>query len=224
MARFSRKDLKHDEFVETAVDIGQWLEDHWRSVATWGGAVVVVAAVVALVIWNNARTREQTRQILADGMSRYQQAETTAVGVDEELREALALFEEAAERGGAAGEVARYYQAATLGRLGRVDEALPLLEQLVEAGLQQPTLAGSAQSLLASLYVETGQADRAIELLTRLADEIEPSFPADQALAQLARLHEDRGDVEEARRIWQRIIDEYPGTAGATEAGAALVQ
>jgi len=224
MARISRKELKHDEFVETAVDIGQWLEEHWRRVATWAGVVVVAVVVTALVVWSTARARERTRQILAAGMSQYEKALAAEEGVDAELQAALPLFEEAGERAGSAGHVARYYQAATLSRLGRTDEALPLLEGVLAEGLDHPTLAGSAQSLLVTLYQEAGRTDSAIELLQRMVDETEPSNPPDQSLLMLARIQENQGDLAAARVTWQRIVDDYPDSPGAAEAGALLAR
>ena len=46
--------------------------------------------------------------------------------------------------------------------------------------------------------------------------------PPDQALLDIARIHESAGRTDEARRNWQRIVDEYPQGASVAEARARL--
>jgi hypothetical protein len=116
---------------------------------------------------------------------------------------------------------ARYYQGAALLRLGRGDEAVAVLEDL-SASKATPTLVSSAKVLLSEALTATDQADRGIDLLREVAEDPTASFPPDQALLLMARVRKGQGDTAEARRIWQRIAEEYPQSAGAAEANRLL--
>jgi tetratricopeptide (TPR) repeat protein len=132
-------------------------------------------------------------------------------------------FEEARglSKRSAAGKSARFYQGAALYRLGRLDEAIPVLEEVYD--FKEPaTLKGLSGAMLAEAFVAAGQTDSAVSLLEGMAAEEEPAFPADQALLQLARIHYESGNLAEAQRVWRRIAEEHPQTAGAMEANNLL--
>jgi TolA-binding protein len=84
-------------------------------------------------------------------------------------------------------------------------------------------LAGSTRVLLAEILAEYGQADRAVGLLQGLADAPEGMFPPDRALLLLGKIHQQQGNLEQAREAWQRIGAEYPQSASATEANRLLL-
>jgi tetratricopeptide (TPR) repeat protein len=221
--RLRRKDLKKDEFVETAIDFGQWLEENWMVVVRWAAGVAVIAVVVAFWFWYSGYKADQAVETLAQGMTRYQQAELGGFTSPADLEQALALFEEAHDCSGssAAGKSALFYQGASLYRLGRIDEAIPILEEVRD--IEDPaTLSGLSGALLADLFASSGQQERAISLLQEMAAEDDPAYPPDQALIKLGRIYADAGNQDEARRVWQRIIDEHPQTAGSFEASNLL--
>ena len=223
MARISRKELKKDEFVEAAFDVRDWLKRYWRSVLKAVVPVVVVGLIVLAWFWNAQRIEREAQELLAQGTYRFRQAEADAFIDFDLLGEALTLFEQAAERGGSspAGKVARYYQGVALYRLGRLEEAIATLDTLqLDAG-DSPSL-GAAKSLLADLLVESGQADLAINMLSQLAEEPDSTYPPDLALLQLGRIHKAQGNLEEARRSWSRVVDEYPQSLAAQQASRLL--
>jgi TolA-binding protein len=222
--RITRKEMKHDEFVETAVEAGAWLEQNWPTVAKAAAGVVVVALLVVAFLWYGRHNREQAVTLLAQGMERYQEVEAAGFDDPAPLEEALGLFEKAADRSSSspAGQSARYYQGVALYRLGRPDEATAVLEELAGED-PTPTLRGSATILLAETLAAQGEAERAIALLEALADDPESAIPPDQALLRLGHVYRLEGDEAEARRIWERIRRDYPQSAGAAEVGQLLV-
>lgn len=222
--RLTQKEMKRDEFVESAMDAGQWLEQNWPMLAkAVAGAVVVVLLVIAFV-WYGRHNQEQAGVLLAQGMQRYQQAEAAGFADAAQVEEALGYFEQAVDRssGSPAGQSASYFRGAALYRLGRVDEAVDVLGDLAGADTA-PTLSGSARALLAETLAAKGESERAITLLEELADDPESAFPPDQALLRLGRVYRSVGNEAEARRVWERIGRDYPQSAGAAEAGQLLV-
>jgi TolA-binding protein len=221
--RISRKEMKTDEFVETAVEASHWLEENWQQVVKGAVALAVIGAIVGFVFWYRASNRKAAEELLAKGIQVYQQAETNGFADSAAVEEALQTFSEAADRGGsaAAGSSARYFQGASLIRLGRAEEAVPVLEELTDESLT-PTLAWSAEALYAEALAGAGQLERATEVLEGMAASTDASYPPGQALLQLARLQRRAGNAEQARQLLQRVTEEYPQSAAAMEAGQML--
>lgn len=222
--RISRKDIKQDEFIEAAFDAGEWIERHWRTAAAVVAAALALVLVVAAWSFWSDRRADEVSKLLAEGLKLYTgQAGTGAAAVAPRYAEALPLFEEAARKGGnaPAGRVATYYRGATLLRLGRASEAVPVLESVASSAAQR-AVADGARALLAEAYAKAGDLDRAQATYRALADAPGAAFPPDVALLQLARLYEEKGRVREARQALQEIVTKYGQGAVASEARAKL--
>jgi TolA-binding protein len=76
--------------------------------------------------------------------------------------------------------------------------------------------------MLAQVEIAAGHTDQAATLLKGLADQPEAAVPPEQALLELARLHQQAGQTDNARLLWQRILDEYPESEAATLARTEL--
>ena len=221
--RITRKEMKTDEFVETAVEASHWLEKNWQQVVKGAVALAVIGAIIGFVFWYRAHNRNQAEELLARGIHTYQQAEAAGFADSAAVEEALALFAESADRSGSApaGRSARYFQGASLIRLGRAEEAVTVLEDLSSENLT-PTLAWSSEALFAEALAGAGQFERAVEVLETMAATTDTTNPPGQALLQLARLHQRQGNQEEARELLQRVTEEFPQSAAAMEAGPML--
>lgn len=221
--RITRKEMKTDEFVETAVEASHWLEKNWVQVVKGAIALAVIGAIIGFVFWYRGHNRAQAEKLLARGIHSYQQAEAAGFADSAAVKEALSLFGEAADRAGnaPAGQSARYFQGAALIQLGRAEEAVPVLEELT-SGTLTPTLDWSADALYAEALAAAGQIERAAEVLETMSASTDPTHPPGQALLQLARLQQRQGNLEEARQLLQRVTEEFPESAAAMEAGQAL--
>ena len=209
--RITMKEMKHDEFVEAAFDFTHWLEKNWKTVVIVAGAILVVALMVYGWIWSAERNREQAEQLVAQGIVHYERAQTVDFADPNELSAALDQFDSAidASSRSRAAESARFYRGAALYRLGRTEDAMAALGEIANGDAVAPTLAWTATSLLAEVYVGAGQNDRAVELLSSAASRDDPAFPTDLALLQLGRIQREDGDSDAARESWQRLVDEF---------------
>ncbi|HKQ62931.1 MAG TPA: tetratricopeptide repeat protein [Candidatus Polarisedimenticolaceae bacterium] len=219
----TRKNLKQDEIVDAALEAGHWLERHRRNLTIGGGAVLVVVLAALGWTWLNRRSQAQAAELLGEALQGYHQAEQAGFQDTAALDAILAKFQQAADRGGAsnAAAVARFYAAATAYRLKRHNDAITWLEPLAGAGTA-PSLRDTARMMLARVYVEAGQADKAVALLTAALIENPPPLAPDQVLLELGRIEQARGKTDDARRAWQRVADEYADSPGAQEAQALL--
>lgn len=217
-----KKLLKEDDFVEKATDIGQWLEENWTVVVKAAAGVLLLAVIVAVWFWYADRNATQARLSLSAGLKLFETAEKEEYANPALLEQSIERFDAAIKKGG--GETARaasYYRAVALLHQGRSTDAAAALEVLAR-GKKADTLSGAAGALLADLYVEEGRAEEAISLLEGLAAKEDSAYPPDQVLFQLAGIHEARGELEAARAVWQRIVDEFPTTQTAIDARQRL--
>jgi TolA-binding protein len=221
--RITRKQMKHDEFVEATFDFAHWLEEHWAKVALWVGLVVLtVLAVVSWQAWAQ-RKAGQAMDLLAQGIDRYEQAESDGFTDSTGLASLLETFDRVSRSApDGAGQVARFYRGATLFRLERLDEARSELQQVVAESGPSVTVGATARVLLAQVEVAAGRIDEAVSVLRGLADDPAAVIPAPQALLELGRVQSRAGRTEQARAQWQRILDEYPESLAATEARSLL--
>jgi tetratricopeptide (TPR) repeat protein len=215
--RFSRKSLKHDEFVETAFDVERWFEKHWKPVA--GGVAVVVTIALAAwgwTSWSHAKAERVSREVSA-GIARLlpPPGSDSLPSADLAIRypEALASFEKAAADGAgtAPGRVAGYYRGAALLRLGRAAEAVTVLEPLAAGG--EDLLADLIRGKLAAAYGEKGESDKAIASWKELGGRTDSYYPRDLALYRAADLLYRAGRSDEAKKVLEEASALPPGMA-----------
>lgn len=220
--KITRKDLKHDEFVEAGLDAGEWLEEHWRTVAAGAGAVLAV--VLLFVVWNWWSENRQARagRLAAEGFALLEPPRSGTVPAADPAA-AAAKFEEAATMAGGSplGDVARTYRGVALLRAGRAAEAVPLLET-VAGSVEDPVLGGTARALLADALEASGNSDRAAEVLRELADAADPVYPADLALLRLGEVRARQGRDDEARQAWEGVLSRFPESAASAQARERL--
>ena len=222
--RVSRKDLvkQEDQFMETAFDIGEWLEKHWKSVAVSLGAILVLVAAFGIwQAWSSSRLSE-ARDLLARGIAAYAPSEEHT-GAASNPSAALPLFEKAAAIAGSRpiGQAAVVYRARVLLDLSRPADAAAALEPIV-ATPTDPALGAGAKALLARAYEKAGQQDKAATILQDLASAKDAIFPADEALLRLGKLRAAQGRAEDGKKAWQEILTRYPQGAAAAEARTLL--
>jgi tetratricopeptide (TPR) repeat protein len=223
MSRISRKELKRDEFVEATKEAEHWLEDNWQLVAKIAAGIAVAGILVAIGFWVVRSNRAKSAALFAEGLGQYQQAQTAGFSDPAQLEAALTNFDASAKKGGGpVGQVATFYRGVSLHRLGRNEDAIVALLEVAEAETASPTLAGSAKALLAEVFQSTGETDRAVEMLQALIDADPPIYPVDQALLELGKIHMARGEAEQARQDWQRIVNEFPARGAVDEARTLL--
>jgi tetratricopeptide (TPR) repeat protein len=213
--RLTRKQMKQDQFVEAAFDLGEWLEEHWRpAAAVLVGVVVLALTFVGWSAWSR-RTSDGAARLLSEGIRSLQGDET----LKPDPLASLGLFEQAAStapRSGA-GQAADYYRGAALLALDRPADAVNALERAASRA-RQPVLAGAANALLAEAYLRAGRDEDAVAVWRRLIDGSAGAYPAPQARLGLAGALLSQGNAEEAIGTLERVTRDAPQSPASSEA------
>jgi len=216
MARkVSRKSLKHDEFVEAAFDFEQWIEEHWMPLAWVAGTALAITLAVWGWSWWSGRANAESARIVAEGLQEIRSDATAEAAAATDpagrYRAALASFQKAAERAprSPAGQVARFYEGASLLRLGKPTEAIAVLEPLAGSA-KKGFLGDAARAQLAWAYAQARQTDQSVQAWKDLAARSDAAYPADLALYNAAAILAGAGRGAEAKTLLEDVTTRFP--------------
>lgn len=228
----SRKELKKDEIRETLSHGAEAIFSHQRDIWSYGGVALLIVLVV--LGWR-FYTQNQTAKgavALADAMKVYQARIRTAAEpaqpdeityLDEKNKygDAVKKFMDVANRYPRTrpGQLARYYAALSLERLGRYDEAENNLKALQSS--RDESLSALARFKLAQVYDESGRGSQALQLYQQLADKPTLFVPRPVVLLALAD-HYSSSDPAQAAKLYNQVKSEFPDTQAAQEADQRL--
>lgn len=228
----SRKDLKKDEVRETLTHGAEAIFSHQRQIWNYGSIALLI--VVVVLGWR-FYTQKQTAKgsaALADAMKVYQARIRTAAEpalpdeisyLDEKNKyaDAVKKFTEVANRYSRTrpGQLARYYAALSLERLGRYDEAETDLKSLQSSS--DESLSALARFKLAQVYDESGKGSQALQLYQQLADKPTLFVPKPVVLLALAD-HYSSSDPTQAAKLYNQVKTEFPDTQAAQQADERL--
>ena len=228
----SRKELKKDEVRETLSHGAEAIFSHQQQIWTYGSVALLIA--LAVLGWR-FYTQNQTAKgaaALAEAMKVYQARIRTAAEpaqpdeityLDEKNKygDAVKKFADVAKRYPRTrpGQLARYYQALSLERLGRYDEAENNLKALQSS--RDESLSALARFKLAQVYDEAGKGSQAVQLYQQLASKPTLFVPKPIVLLALAD-HYSSSDPTQAAKLYKQIKDEFPDTQAAQVADERL--
>ena len=210
MAKISRVSLarkkeleKPDAILEFLQRASLWVNLHKRQAAI---AAVVFLSIVALfsgLVYFSARSEK----IAFARLTQISQEKTD--GADKsDLAAAYRQLNK--KRGGTvAGEIAGLKYADACYSAGDYENAITAYQKAISDFKNKNFLKIMALNDLAYTYEAAGDYDRAISTFKQVLDN--PQSPIkDKALFNLGRLYERRGDTDSSRKMFGRIISEYP--------------
>jgi len=224
-ARLSRQEMKRDEVLETASRFFRYVTEHTR------GLLMLLAGIVALVligvgIYAYSQSRvERANGLFAQALAVYEADidevdsdpddanHPTFASADARDLRAQELFQEveAGYGGTSVGRIAGVYLGKLALRRGDAERARELWESFVSAESDHMLATEVRVNLLAMDRAE-GMGEEVVAKLQELIGSPSPELPMEVALDQLASTLEDLGRHEEARDIYQRIVDEHPSS------------
>lgn len=246
MKRKERHQLKENELVEMIVS-ARTAFDANRSRLTLILLIVVVAGAVVggIAMWRR-NTNSRAEQLLADAMVAFnarvipvtteptQPGEVPAAAsigatgsfptVAAKLTAALPKLKAAADAypDSDAGITARYHYASSLAATGKYDEGIRAFDEVVRRAGVSSLYGRMALFGKADTQARAGQFDAAIATWKELASSTDEALPKDAILMELGKAYQAAGKTEEARKLFNQIVEEHPTSPYTAEARAEL--
>ena len=221
MAGLSRKDLKHDKFVEEVGHQVEYVSKHRTLVV--GGAVLLVAAIVGISSWMGYRAsvEAEARQALQEAVRLFHGSVTTdqRVGFQtfattgERVRRTTEALEGVRDDypGTEQAAGALYYLALLDLEQDKLDEAQQKLEQAIGGKAGYASL---ARLTLADVYGRKGDVENARKHYQYLIDNPSGVVTADRAKLAFGRFL-GKHDPEAAKPVLESLIEDSSPAAGA---------
>jgi tetratricopeptide (TPR) repeat protein len=112
---------------------------------------------------------------------------------------------------------ARLMLADQLRAAGKLDEAAATLREFIDKNANHPLIAGAWTSL-GFTQQDQGKNDEALNTFQRVAATYPTSFAAPVALLAQARLYKVRGEMDQAKRLYEQVVSQFGQTNFAREA------
>ncbi len=221
MRSSTRHQLKTDEFRATTVDTLSWAADNQSTLIT---AAVVVAVILAVIIggWTYVNYRnQQAHGMLAAAIDKYNApirpagqpatADMLTYGsAQERAKAANAEFTQIADKYSftQSGRIARYFEGITLRDMGDNAGAEKQLSEV--ASSWDKSMAGLAKLALATLYADTNQSSKAVDLYKQLIDHPSNAVGKWTAQFELAELYRANNQPQDARKLYEELQKESP--------------
>ena len=233
MKKSERHQIKRNDLATVLEQAIVYLDENRRTVALVAAVVVVVGlSSIAMVSWKRSQ-REKASELLGevinvnragvalslDSLQQARPGSRTFATVEERHQEVIALADQLIDTYGhsRSATVGLYYKSLALANLGRVEEAVASWDLFLR-DYPDDFLTPMARYNLGRLYESNGRPAEAILQYQVLADDARSVFPPEEGLLGIARCQEALGDRQEALRIYQRVVSDFPGSEYQTEA------
>ena len=198
MARIQRRELKHDEFIDTFDDLLLYIEDNWRMLVALVLSVVLAGGGLGGFYWYSQRQERHAEAALNRALLTFQApvraglpplpGETQRSFATEKEKWDAALKEFAAVRTDyprtRAALMAKHYEALSRYQAGQIDQATKELEELALAA--DRNVASLAKFHLAEIQQSQGRSTEAEKLYRELMEHPTPTVPRELSQLVLA--------------------------------------
>jgi TolA-binding protein len=225
----SRRELKKDEVRDTLAHGAEALLSHQQSTIY----IVLVAVIVALGVyaWKNHAEQQEARATAAftaamnafeapvgapaaPGQPSYPDAGKKFTDAEQKFADVGSKYPRTRS-----GRLADYYEALSLEKIGKNDDAKKSLQQLSSSPDEE--VSALAKFELAKLDDATGQSDEAAKLYQELIDKPSVLVPKSVVMLTLAE-HYIQKDPGKAQKLLAQIKSDYPDTPIAEQADQDL--
>lgn len=237
MKKEERHQIKRDDLAAILERAADFAGEHLRGVlATATVAVVIVLAVAGGRAWWSSREAAQARRMgemietynapITASLEDLQTARPGVISftsVEERDRKVLELADAIVKNGGSgvATAGALLYRGIALAETGQPDEAAKAFKEVI-ARHPGAIFGPMARLRLARLLEGRGGQAEALALYQVIADDTSGLLPPEEGILGMARCQEALGRKDDADRLYQRIVSEYPDSDYVSEARSHL--
>ncbi len=184
---------------------------------------LAVFAIIALVLLSFitinyfSSKSEKAHELLSEGYRLYSSRNNPKE--KDSLREALSKFKEAFDKNRSAETL--YYIANTEYKLGKYDEAIRSLNKIVKEFKDNKEILSLAYLKKATILLKQDKKEDALRVLNELYSS-DTRYLKDVALYEEARILEDLGKKEDAKKKYEELVKKYPASPYKATAEAKI--
>lgn len=208
--KLSKEDLEQDLLIEYSSRILHFYNQN--KAAVWGGSIAIVLAIGLIIgyVIHSSQQEDTARELLSLAEQEYLQGNYEIALNGSESDFTLGFIQIAANYGSTtAGNLAIYYAAASEFELGMYEDALMYIQNYdVPSGV----VGVSPISLHASILAELDRYEEAANMFERAANWDLNDSTTPLNLYSAAESYREAGLHDDAQRVVQTILDEYPNS------------
>jgi TolA-binding protein len=232
MDRQTRRDLKHDKFVDEVGALGEMVRSNARNLALAGAGALVLMAIIGGYFYYRSNREQSAQTRLGEAIATMdsplkvdnQQIPNARFKTDAERSAAAEQQFKAVNHdyaGTDAADVADLYLARLAASRGDLAAARPKLQAFIDSH-SKVVLASSARYSLYQLRIDNGEAAKVTAELEQQLAGGEQLLPPDSILSLLARAYQAQGNTQKTKETFRRIVTEYPDSPYALDAQRQL--
>jgi len=210
------------EVVDRLSGIKDQLKLKQKTVLTYGAVVAVAIVAVAGFFFYQYSEGEKARQLEYEAYKvYYNEFQKQPIPPQERYQKAIDLFQQAYNKKKSARLV--FYIASANAELGKYDDALKGLDQLVKNYSSDKDVLPLAYQKMADIQIKKGNKSEALKALDALYKSNSGIYK-DLALVESARLLESDGKKEEALAKYKELADKFKDSPFLGEAQAKIAE
>ncbi len=214
--RITKKDLKEDKFVETALLARTYFEEHTKEITYIVGGIIVVGILIWLFLNHRSQRLQEAETLLGKAQMEMQSMHTTKAR--EFLDQLIQEYDgtDAAEQG--------YFLLANLDfQAQKYDKAEQEYKKFIDSYSGSKILLASAYAGYAACLEHRGAHKEAAENYLK-AQRTAPEFVEAPNYLYLAGLnYKDAGMKDKAKEMFQKIIEKYKDSKRFNDAKAQII-
>ncbi|MBN2093680.1 tetratricopeptide repeat protein [candidate division KSB1 bacterium] len=215
--KFARKKVKEDKLVTTYLKIMDYYEMYQKYIL---GGVAAIIVIILLVVMVSSNRREA--EIKASGelaAARMQLSNMNLDAAADSLEKLVTRYDGTNSAG-----VGSFYLANTYFLQKKTELAQKYFEEYLSDYASDPMLSSSALAGLAACHEEKKDYKKAAELYEDAVEKYPSVFNAAEKLMNAARCYNLAGNKENAKRIYQKVIDKYANSGLKNDAEIYLAE
>jgi TolA-binding protein len=232
MDRQTRRDLKHDKFVDEVGVLSGVVRSNARNLALAGAGALLLIAIIGGYFYYRSNREQAAQSKLGEAIATIdsplkvdgQQIPNAQFKTDAEKNAKAEQQFKAVNHdyaGTDAADVAELFLARLAATRGDVAAARPKLQAFVDAH-PNDVLASSARYSLYQMRIDNGEAGKVAAELEQQLSGSEQLLPPDSILSLLAKAYQVQGNSQKTRETFRRIVTEYPDSPYAADAQRQL--
>jgi TolA-binding protein len=233
MKKEERHQIKRDDLATALGSASDYYDSHRRTVITSGAVVIVVAVVVfAGRSWWQEREADSAR-VLGELIRTYNAPITATIedlqaadpnrvnftSTEERDRKVIDQADAVLKSGGSGTAIAgaNLYKGMAQADMKQDDAARQSFDEVIRRD-PRGVFGQMARLRMARLLEGQGKAAEALLLYQNIAEVATGLLPREEGLVGMARCQASLGKFDEARKLYQRIVTEFPNSEYAGEA------